>query len=454
MAGLFVGGCRYVVFMSAITTDYQHPAVQAVAAIAAGLDAFGDASLWSMSTAEVATLVVALERVGRRVSAAQVSALAQADRSGIADQTGASSTPVWLHNVADLPVGIGRARLALHLALADRPVISAAFNAGDIGLEAATVVCSAIDALPGGVPAAMNTDIEVLLVDIARDEGTKAVVQRSMEIAERFDPDGFERQEAEARSGRWLQLIRQHDGSLKMRGCLDKESAALALAVLDPLAAPRPAVDGVPDTRKPERRNADAFMQLCQLATPTLPDVRGERPHLFVTTTLESLERRLEGSPGWPPRWSSQTQHTEPGSLEGGYLISAGAVRRIACDANIIPVVLGSAGQPLDIGRSTRLVNQALRRALILRDGGCAFPGCDRPPSWCDAHHIDHWADGGPTALCNLCLLCVHHHDRVHKDGWTIKMIDGRPWFIPPAWLDPDRRPRLHSRYRVRELDP
>ena len=392
-----------------------------------------------MSTPEVGQLVVALERLSRRVAAAQVSALAQADRSGIADQTGASSTAVWLHNVADLPVGIGRARLALHRALATRPVVDAAFSAGDIGLDAATAVCAAIDTLPGGVPMSMHTEIEVLLVDIARDEGTKAVVQRSMEIAERFDPDGFERQEADARARRWLQLIRQHDGSVKLRGCLDKESAALALAVLEPLSAPQPSIDGVPDTRVPERRNADAFLQLCQLATPALPDVRGERPHLFVTTTLDSLQRKIGSAPG---------------SLEGGYLISKTAIRRIACDANIIPVVLGSAGQPLDIGRATRIVPQGLRRALILRDEGCTFPGCDRPPSWCDAHHIDHWADGGPTSLCNTALLCGHHHDRVHKDGWTIKMIDGRPWFIPPAWLDPEQRPRLHSRYRVRDLDP
>ncbi len=425
--------------MSAVTSDYQHPAAAAVAMIEAGLDAFADSSLWSMSTADVGQLVVAMERIGRRTSAAQVAALAQADRSGIADQTGSSSTAVWLHNVADLPVGVGRARLALHQALAIRPVVDAAFSAGDIGLEAATVVCSSIDALPAGVPMSMNTEIEVLLVDIARDEGTKAVVQRSMEIAERFDPDGFERQESDVRSRRWLQLIRQHDGSVKMRGCLDKESAALALAVLDPLSAPWPTVDGVPDTRVPERRYADAFMQLCQLATPALPEVRGERPHMFVTTTLESLQRKI-GS--------------VPGSLEGGHLISKSVARRVACDANIIPVVLGSAGQPLDIGRTTRIVPQGLRRALILRDEGCAFPGCDRPPSWCDAHHIDHWADGGCTSLCNLVLLCGHHHDRVHCDGWTIKMIDGRPWFIPSTWLDPGQRPRLHSRYRVRELDP
>jgi hypothetical protein len=142
----------------------------------------------------------------------------------------------------------------LHRALTSRPVVAAAFSFGDIGLDAATAVCSAIDALPGGVPAAMYSQIEELLVDTARDEGTKAVVQRSMEIANRFDPDGFEQQEASVRSRRWLQLVRNHDGTVKLRGCLDKEFAALALAVLDPLAAPTPASDGVRDTRLPEHR--------------------------------------------------------------------------------------------------------------------------------------------------------------------------------------------------------
>src|SRR5450755_2502410 len=197
--------------MSSTDTAYQHPAVDAVAMIDAGLDELADASLWSLSTAEVGRVVVAVERIDRRVSAAQVAALAQADSCGVADQTGASSTAVWLHNVADLPVGVGRARLALHQALTSRPVVGAAFGAGDIGLEAATAVCSAIDTLPGGVPAAMYTQIEELLVDTARDEGTKAVVQRSMEIANRFDPDGFAEHEDDARARRFLHLIRQHD---------------------------------------------------------------------------------------------------------------------------------------------------------------------------------------------------------------------------------------------------
>ena len=428
-----------VVVMSASPTDYQHPAVEAVGLISAGLDGLADASLWSMSTVDVAQLVVAVERIGRRVAAAQVAVLAQADRCGVADQTGASSTAVWLHNVTDLPVGIGKARLALHRALAARPIVDAAFSCGDIGPDAATAVCAAIEGLPGGVPAALNTQIEQLLVEVARDEGSKAVLARSMEIANRFDPDGLADQEAAARGRRWLQLIRQHDGTLKIRGCLDNESGALVAAVLDPLAAPAPVNEGLSDMRLAEHRYADALVQLCQLATPALPEVRGERPHMFVTTTLETLQR---------------TTGCGLGSLEGGYPMTAGALRRIACDANIIPVVLGAAGQPLDIGRATRIVPQGLRRALIVRDGGCAFPGCDRPPSWCDAHHIDHWADGGPTSLCNAALLCGHHHDRVHRDGWTITIIDGLPWFTPPAWIDPQQRPRLNSRYRLRELDP
>lgn len=120
----------------------------------------------------------------------------------------------------------------------------------------------------------------------------------------------------------------------------------------------------------------------------------------------------------------------------------------------MIPILLGSAGQPLDVGRATRSIPTPIRRALIARDQGCAFPGCDRPPSWCEAHHRIHWPDGGPTDLCNLCLLCGHHHAVVHHDGWSITMLDDRPWFIPPAWIDPSQIPRQHSRYRVRDLDP
>ncbi|HKG49216.1 MAG TPA: DUF222 domain-containing protein, partial [Actinomycetales bacterium] len=127
---------------------------------------------------------------------------------------------------------------------------------------------------------------------------------------------------------------------------------------------------------------------------------------------------------------------------ETGVPLSAGLARRLACDATVIPMVLGSASEPLDVGRATRLIPPAIRRALIARDRGCAFPGCRRPPRWCDAHHIQHWSEGGPTSLVNLVLLCDFHHDVIHHGQWTVTITDGRPLFTPPAWLDPTRSPR------------
>jgi hypothetical protein len=117
-------------------------------------------------------------------------------------------------------------------------------------------------------------------------------------------------------------------------------------------------------------------------------------------------------------------------------------VRRLACDAGIIPAVLDGHGVPLDLGRERRLITGSLRRALVLRDKGCTFPGCDRPPRWCHGHHATHWIDGGDTKLSDNVLICGHHHRFMHHgNGWEIRFAaDGHPEYIPPAWLDPDRR--------------
>ncbi|GAA3681426.1 hypothetical protein GCM10022267_80240 [Lentzea roselyniae] len=123
-------------------------------------------------------------------------------------------------------------------------------------------------------------------------------------------------------------------------------------------------------------------------------------------------------------------------------------VRKIACDSAVIPMLLGSRSQIHDVGRKTRALNSGLRRMLVTRDKGCAFPGCTRPPSHCEAHHIHHWANGGETNLNNLVLLCRRHHDLIHHSDWQIQMIGGLPHFRPPAFIDPQRRPRnnqLHT---------
>jgi hypothetical protein len=108
-------------------------------------------------------------------------------------------------------------------------------------------------------------------------------------------------------------------------------------------------------------------------------------------------------------------------------------------------VVLGANSEPLDLGRSSYTVSTAQRRALIVRDGGCAFPGCDRPHRWCAAHHITHWADGGPTNLTNVVLLCGRHHRLVHHSDWDCAIVDGHAEFYPPTYVDPLRRPRRNT---------
>jgi hypothetical protein len=124
-------------------------------------------------------------------------------------------------------------------------------------------------------------------------------------------------------------------------------------------------------------------------------------------------------------------------------------VRRIACDAGVSRVITDPASVPLDVGRETRTVTVGQWGALVVRDRGCAFPGCIRPPEWCIAHHILHWADGGPTDLDNLVLLCGFHHRRVHHQGWDIRIAaDGHPEFIPPPWIDPNRTLRRNTRPR------
>jgi Domain of unknown function (DUF222) len=245
----------------------------------------------------------------------------------------------------------------------------------------------------------------------------------------------------EARANRRELFVRPDGaGGARLCGHLDAEGAAVLDAALQPLSRPRPPDEDGPDPRSMPQRQADALVELARRALAAqccagggLPETGGEPATVLVTLSLDALRSGL----GF-------------GLLPTGDPISAAAARRWACDAKLIPAVLGGDGQPLDVGRARRLFTPAQRRALALRDGdGCAFPGCDRPGSWCDAHHLRHWVDGGRTDLCNGVLLCGHHHQVVHRGQWAVVMAaDGRPDFIPPAWLDPARRPRRNPRLR------
>jgi Domain of unknown function (DUF222)/HNH endonuclease len=229
---------------------------------------------------------------------------------------------------------------------------------------------------------------------------------------------------------------------VRVTGWLDQDGAASVRAALDPLCAPRTMRRRTGDTdpddvRSPAQRRVDALVEVCRLASACgeLPDNGGDRPQVVVTIDYDSLRQQVGA-----------------GSFDDGSHLSPAAARRIACDAGIIPAVLATTSQVLDLGRHSRLATGPLRRALVLRDRGCAFPGCDRPPRWADAHHIQHWSDGGPTDLSNLALLCGYHHRLIHHSDWRVRINpkDGLPEFIPPSYVDSEQQPR-RNRYHRRE---
>ena len=159
------------------------------------------------------------------------------------------------------------------------------------------------------------------------------------------------------------------------------------------------------------------------------------------------------GSAGFPS-WATRPSNTAvpPAQLQWGAVISASAALRIACHASVQRVLLDPAGAVLDVGRERRTVTPAQYAALIARDGGCAFPGCTRPPAWCIAHHIRYWAHGGLTNIDNLVMLCGHHHRVIHHHGWAVRIgaHDRLPTFTPPRWVDPDQQPRRNVRAKAR----
>ncbi|MHA7278113.1 HNH endonuclease signature motif containing protein, partial [Arthrobacter sp. Hz1] len=178
----------------------------------------------------------------------------------------------------------------------------------------------------------------------------------------------------------------------------------------------------------------DGLVGACRIALSTkeLPAAGGLRPQVLVTIDYKELVADVGRA----------------GTAAFGGLLSARSIRRIACDADILPVVLGSRGQILDVGRPRRLFPPTLRKALTARDGGCAFPDCMIPSPWTDAHHIFPFSRGGPTTTDNGVLLCTRHHHLLHQNEWAIEVKDRVPWFIPPPYIDPARKPRQNHYHR------
>ena len=186
-------------------------------------------------------------------------------------------------------------------------------------------------------------------------------------------------------------------------GCgLDPEGKEVFEAMLGPLSAPKPTAP-CSDLRNSDQRRGEALVEICRRAAAAGGDAPiTTKAAVFVTVGLEDLRTRCGA-----------------GTTLSGQLLAMETIRAIACDAQIIPVVLGTDSEVLDVGRAKRLFTPGMLGAMWLRDRGCTIPGCTAPPFWADAHHLIHWVDGGHTSLLNGALLCGRHHSIAHQRGWA-----------------------------------
>ncbi len=208
---------------------------------------------------------------------------------------------------------------------------------------------------------------------------------------------------------------------------LNAEDRAVLEAAIGPLSKPQPGPDGEADPRPVGRRRGEALVEVCRRAVAAGERLPGAtKTQLFITMSLDEL-RTATGA------------GTVIGSVAGGDLIGPETLRKLACDATIIPTVLGCNSEILDQGRAERLFTPAQIKALWLRDRHCTFPGCQVPAHRTDAHHLKHWIDDGATDLANGAVLCGRHHTIVHRDQLAGTLIDGQV-----LW---DRRPGSYQRH-------
>jgi hypothetical protein len=351
-----------------------------------------------------------VERASRQLEVVRARRLAELERRQVWSRDGHLSLASWLgsrHRVSP-STAAGHVRMAR--ALDAMPAAAEALAAGDLSSSSIAMLSSARDAAPEEFGRAEASLVEAARTFPAEELGA-TVTRWRHDHADDADDD---RQE--------LYLSPTLVGRGKVSGDLNAETTQVLITALRAVQDAEVRSNDRTDTRSPARRRADALGEICRqwLDSSDRPVVAGERPHVIVTIDFESLGGG-ENAPGIAR--STGARLTDVGA------ISAADALMWACDAEVTRVITDAASRPLDVGRTIRITPPWIRRALIVRDGGCAFPDCGRPPSWCDPHHVVHWTNGGPTALSNLVLLCRRHHRLIHHTRFSVDIVDGLPRF-------------------------
>jgi hypothetical protein len=326
---------------------------------------------------------------------------------------GIRSMAHWLNWKCGIGMNAAREKVRVARALEELPKIAERFSSGELSYSKVRAMTR--------VATPQNQDY---LLMIAR-HGTAWHLEQLVRQYRRVKRLERSAEAVRLNEDRYLRHYYDEDGSLVIEGRLPPDSGTLVLKALeaarDQINTPGTAEDISAETSEPiGAQRADALVGMAEtlLARGATPSVGGERHQVVVHVSAETL--------------------CEAGlcAIEGGPAIAAETARRLGCDASRVAVSVDERGEPLSIGRRSRTVPPAIRRALRLRDHGCRFPGCTQH-RFVDAHHIRHWADGGETSLENLVLLCRHHHRLVHEGGFSVAR--GAIDFHRPdgAWLPP-----------------
>jgi hypothetical protein len=420
-------------------TPSQHPIRRIAGLIGGALDEVAHVQPAYMSTADKKAALVELHRAEQRLTALRLRVLAAA--GDVAAETGARDAGAWLaaETQSERRPATAELRLAEQL---DKTWLDLAGALGDghVNLAQTRVIARALTDLPDDLDPATVELAEKTLIDLAAEHRPRELVRLGRRILEVVAPDIAEAEEGRqlddeerrARETTSFHCRRLGDGSTRISIKVPDAVADRLTTYLDAFTSPRqddndgstdaaavkagPGIFGAPGKLVPaadkmpmHRKRGHAFAALLERLDPArLPEHGGDATTVLVTIGLEQLRKDLA---------AADVLTSDEGS------ISASEARRLACNASIVPVVLGTKGQILDLGASARLFTKAQRKALRLRDRQCRAEGCTVPAGWCDAHHWKPWSDSGPTDLDNGVLLCNWHHHRAHESRYQANRL-------------------------------
>ncbi len=372
----------------------------------------------AQSTQDQGNIIIHCRQIVDRTEAIAAEATRRFEKSGGFKSDGSVGMVAWLREKARLSGGAAAERVEVARQLEQLPRTEEALARGEIGYQHAVAMARTAEHVGAAV---LRKAESTLLKDAEKlDPGQFVGVVKNFE--HQVDADSALHEANRAYQRRYLAIGEPVNGLARIEGQLIAEAAASLRSAIEPFMKPRK-----DDERTAGQRAHDALAQLCRrsgLGSRKAGGIDGETaPAPRVQVIIKTSVDTLAGVPG-----------AAAGELERGGTVPAETVRRLACDSAITRIT-GLGELEHEITHAARTIPPATRRALVARDGHCVFPGCDRPAPWCVGHHLKFWADGGPTALNNLGLLCGEHHRRVHEEGWTLERREGRWVATPPIWL-------------------